>query len=949
MAAICPPETLNPPPTQPPIDANPQPSNSPPPDQPEQGEKRKRPDPQPEPEPEPVEPSGSLHPLWKTSLCSYFRRSGGSCSHGEGCRYAHGEAELRPRPDRTWDPTSERAKKLLKSDNGDRLEPGPVSKREGDEVMMTEAVAEESCSLDSKLDKCLVNLPMKWHSDQLRSFLGEKGMLYKSAKKKRGMIVGFVSFETAEQVKSAVEELDGKSMGNKTLKVVDVIPRSFQRNNGLATPTSQSTEHTLESASTDNNIEASETSNGIQDGDSIDEGVTPGSSALRGRSSRDVVTPLAHMSYVDQLEHKKNALVQILKKLTRNSRKACPNGVSLPDWILKSKEIGGLPCKLDGIIESPLINGYRNKCEFSVGYSLLGRPTVGFLLGNFREGVTAVEEPTNCPNVSKVACQYAAIFQEFLQNSGLPIWNRLNNTGFWRQLTVREGRSLAKTNDAENTGANISEVMLMIQVSSASFDDGVVNNELKNLAQVFASGASVITPPLPLTALVVQDHKGISNVAPADAPLRSLTFSKAESESEVEAANDAVEARIHDYINSLRFRISPTAFFQVNTLAAEKLYSLAGDWAGLGPDTLLFDICCGTGTIGLTLAHHVGMVVGIEMNASAVSDAHRNAEINGIKNCRFVCAKAEDVMGSLLKEYLNPPQKPDEVPNGSQRKEITLNEERSTLLENVPDNEDPCIEVKTGEGMCGCIENGSQELAANQQETIASENATNSMQQFKNVVAIVDPPRVGLHPTKLLFPEILIACNLLFFSYISCNPESLVANAIELCTPSADNNEKGNKNNRGWRHMSSAGLARHRAKSMPNSEPFQPIKAMAVDLFPHTPHCELVMLLESWADGVEEQAELGLTGWRSFSRTRQIILEIIRPLIATAAGFTTAAVHCTAAGFTTAAVHCTAAVQLPLLPATMKLNRTNEEEEQKKRRSRRRVTQKKKSYGFTTA
>lgn len=48
---------------------------------------------------------------------------------------------------------------------------------------------------------------------------------------------------------------------------------------------------------------------------------------------------------------------------------------------------------------------------------------------------------------------------------------------------------------------------------------------------------------------------------------------------------------------------------QVNTLAAEKLYSLAGDWAGLDADTLLFDVCCGTGTIGLTLAHRVGMVI----------------------------------------------------------------------------------------------------------------------------------------------------------------------------------------------------------------------------------------------------------------------------------------------------------------------------------------------------
>lgn len=48
--------------------------------------------------------------------------------------------------------------------------------------------------------------------------------------------------------------------------------------------------------------------------------------------------------------------------------------------------------------------------------------------------------------------------------------------------------------------------------------------------------------------------------------------------------------------------------WQVNSAGAEKLYSLAGDWAGLGPDTLLFDVCCGTGAIGLTLAKRVGMV-----------------------------------------------------------------------------------------------------------------------------------------------------------------------------------------------------------------------------------------------------------------------------------------------------------------------------------------------------
>lgn len=50
----------------------------------------------------------------------------------------------------------------------------------------------------------------------------------------------------------------------------------------------------------------------------------------------------------------------------------------------------------------------------------------------------------------------------------------------------------------------------------------------------------------------------------------------------------------------------------------------------LGQDNVvLFDVCCGTGTIGLTLASKVKHVVGIEMNGQAVSDAKRNAELNG--------------------------------------------------------------------------------------------------------------------------------------------------------------------------------------------------------------------------------------------------------------------------------------------------------------------------------
>ncbi|KAG6417915.1 hypothetical protein SASPL_120112 [Salvia splendens] len=769
-------------------------------------EKRKR---EVEPEPEPSADKAK-HPLWKTSLCSYFRRSGELCSHGETCRYAHGEDELRPRPDNTWDPTSERAKKMAKTNDQDK------APEEGG-IMMTEALEEDGEESSSGLSKCIVNLPMKWSSDNFRLFLNDQGIVFKSAKKKKGMIVGFVTFESEEQSKTAVEKLDGQTVGNnRTLKVSDVIQRPFENNNKAALP---------EKPSPDNDDE--------------NDSVLPSDSASKARSARDAVTPLAHMSYSDQLEHKKNSLAQILKRLTRNARKACPNGISLPEWILKAREIGGLPCKLEGIIESPLVNGYRNKCEFSVGNSLQGKHTVGFLLGNFREGVTAVEEPVNCPNVSRIACKYAAIFQEFLQQSCLPIWNRLNNSGFWRQLTVREGRKPGQI-DADNSEASISEVMLMVQVCTLGSDEGQVKEELHRLAQTFSAGSTAESPPLPLTTLVIQDHTGISNAAPSDAPLR-YNFLHRGGDSGLEIADDVVEPRIHDHISNLRFSISPSAFFQVNTLAAERLYSLAGDWADLGPDTLLFDVCCGTGTIGLTLAHRVGMVVGIEMNASAVSDAERNAEANGIKNCRFVCGKAEDVIGSLMKEYLSLPEKKDENRETSENNESGVNSAKENInsVDGVVGAENSTVvNHENGHAMSGCSED-----EAKLEKDSTSQSSSNPMRQYKNVVAIVDPPRVGLHPTVI--KVLRTQSRLRRLVYISCNPDSLVANAIELCTPSPDKSEKGNnKNNRGWRNMSAAGLARHRSKSMPESEPFKPMKAMAVDLFPHTPHCELVMLLE---------------------------------------------------------------------------------------------------------
>ncbi|KAB1213516.1 Zinc finger CCCH domain-containing protein 24 [Morella rubra] len=83
-------------------------------------------------------------------------------------------------------------------------------------------------------------------------------------------------------------------------------------------------------------------------------------------------------------------------------------------------------------------------------------------------------------------------------------------------------------NEGDKNGSTVdgSVSRARMLVSSGGFDDAVVTGEYKSLAEAFAEGATANSPSLPLTALVVQDHQGISNVAPAYAPLRQLPISK---------------------------------------------------------------------------------------------------------------------------------------------------------------------------------------------------------------------------------------------------------------------------------------------------------------------------------------------------------------------------------------------------------------------------------------
>lgn len=112
--------------------------------------------------------------------------------------------------------------------------------------------------------------------------------------------------------------------------------------------------------------------------------------------------------------------------------------------------------------------------------------------------------------------------------------------------------------------------------------------------------------------------------------------------------------QIEERIGDLSFLISPNSFFQVNTRQTKVLYDLVKRMATLTGAETLFDLYCGTGTIGLYLAREAARVYGIEIVENAVLDAQENAERNQIKNIRFIQGKSETEAPKLAEEGVHP-------------------------------------------------------------------------------------------------------------------------------------------------------------------------------------------------------------------------------------------------------------------------------------------------------
>jgi 23S rRNA (uracil1939-C5)-methyltransferase len=117
--------------------------------------------------------------------------------------------------------------------------------------------------------------------------------------------------------------------------------------------------------------------------------------------------------------------------------------------------------------------------------------------------------------------------------------------------------------------------------------------------------------------------------------------------------DDAIE----EELCGLRFRVRPNAFLQTNTKMAERLYELAVDAAGLTGKETVWDLYCGIGTIGLTMARQALTVWGVDVSEESIACALENADLNGITNAAFY---AGDV-GQAVEELKDHSGDPDVV------------------------------------------------------------------------------------------------------------------------------------------------------------------------------------------------------------------------------------------------------------------------------------------------
>lgn len=267
----------------------------------------------------------------------------------------------------------------------------------------------------------------------------------------------------------------------------------------------------------------------------------------------------------------------------------------------------------EGITPSPLETGYRNKCEFSFGDEVKDGP----LALGMRKKMSHYEVVT-LKDCNIVDADFVTIVQGalvFFQERNVAFYHRMRHDGSLRHLVVRKGKA---------TG----EILVhLVTTSEVPFS----MEEFKNM---------ILALPLQgeICGVLHSVNDGVADVVRSD-------------EMTVLYGRDFFMEKLFD----LEFKVSAYSFFQTNTEGAEQLYSIVREFAGDVENKMVFDLYCGTGTIGQIMARAGSKkVMGIELVEEAVVAANENAARNGLTNCTFLA-------GDVLKMVDELTDKPDVI------------------------------------------------------------------------------------------------------------------------------------------------------------------------------------------------------------------------------------------------------------------------------------------------
>ncbi|MEJ7767090.1 MAG: 23S rRNA (uracil(1939)-C(5))-methyltransferase RlmD [Chitinophagaceae bacterium] len=108
---------------------------------------------------------------------------------------------------------------------------------------------------------------------------------------------------------------------------------------------------------------------------------------------------------------------------------------------------------------------------------------------------------------------------------------------------------------------------------------------------------------------------------------------------QVYSGNGYITERLEDFI----FRIGPKSFFQTNTFQGELLYKVTREFAELTGEQIVYDLYCGTGSIGIFLSRHAKKIIGVDVIDEAIRDARENANLNGVAHAQFYSGDVIDV------------------------------------------------------------------------------------------------------------------------------------------------------------------------------------------------------------------------------------------------------------------------------------------------------------------